>query len=55
MLKIVAVNEAEKARKINLFPSPLPFPLQKRENHPKTKNKKKKTKTIRKKRTNEKQ
>ena len=44
VLKIVAVNEAEKARKINLFPSPLPSPLQKRENHPKTKNKKKKQK-----------
>lgn len=53
VLKIVAVNEAEKARKINLS-HPIPSPPKKRK-QPKTKNKRiKKSKNNQKKRTNEK-
>lgn len=53
VLKIVAVNEAEKARKINLS-HPIPSPPKNRK-QPKTKNKRiKKSKNNQKKRTNEK-
>lgn len=54
VLKIVAINEAEKARKINLS-HPIPSHPPKKRKQPKTKNKRiKKSKNNQKKRTNEK-